>query len=143
MGKLIKPTKPRIKKPKVPSKPRKPAEYVNERVLSLSRDYSIDNSTFNAMCKVKKTKVGYVDKFRIKIYHDVIRIAVKNPGYKKELEKYHEKMVVYHEKIKKIKPSLDEYEAKMAEYEYKLALYEKEKKEQAYLKARKKAIVAG
>lgn len=156
MGKMLKPNKPKVKKLRVPRKPAKPKEYLQEVALPIPRGYSSGTDpldvTHLAVVNNKKEVILKDEKFKLRIpgpgssrsryRNNLIYFCIRNPKYDSEMKTYSEKMISYHERLKKIKPELDEYEAVMAEYEYQLALYETEQREKALEKAKKKLNVA-
>jgi len=154
MGKMLKPKKPSIKKPRMPPKPKYPSEYINPINMKLdeySMRYTRHPSKDTAAMLERVAKEGLIlENGNVKIQfvsqkhgaRPIVKFFAKDIGFKYKVAEYNGKLITYNEKLIPLKPKFDEYNLKLAEYEYDLALYEKSQKEAVLIKA-KAELIAG
>lgn len=167
MGKLIKPKKPSVKRPRVPAKPKKPEEPEKHiSVLMWHEDWfgdslwdSLEDKAFkysfderDGLYRESMKKIhGFLkflsdnspEKDGISFKKDSVggaSILFPNPKYKKELKSWEENLVTWEGKVKGSKPRLEKYELAMREYKAKLHKWKIEKAREDLRKLEKQSI---
>lgn len=154
MGKLVKPKKPNVKKPRLPAKPREPKKTIGATIFENEEWYCMldeHNELYDIIpddavqYKEVNKLVKRAEKFLASLCkegfeEDGISLKVGNFGnidihfprlkYDEELVEYKKKLAKWEEKVKDKKPELDKYDLAMKKYQIELHKWKIEKAHQ-------------
>lgn len=145
MGKIAKPKKPNLVKPKLPRQPTEPSEWMPATLvatLEFTRydEYNQDDSISETLSQYEIPHDGGILSFDCDdMSEDWVNLQfakrVPHVIYQKSLAAYKKKLKTYEEKVAKLQPEINAYAASMAEYKVKLLSWETEKAQEALRQA--------